>query len=264
MRLTGLASVLILVSFVSCQVAADKPSIAVLANSIDIEGTKRLLESLNQSGVNAVLISPGQVKEAANHDITVILGGHNSPEGIGELARRIMTDQDMQRLMIPGSWRMIRGESIFRKGHVTFVFAGHGKEETRMAWNLSWMSIVDELKESGMQALIIDAPQMVTIVPMRNLLSFTIPISINNTGEFDLLAVDIKASIGSGSLLVEPAILDIPQNGSVRAHVRLDPKRVAHGDEVIVSIAKWKVKTVLNVTEKRETTSCSICKAGGL
>ncbi len=117
-------------SFVPCAMAESK--VAVVANSIDIGMNPDLISLLRR---NNLMVDYFGVKDSgySTYDYIIILGGPDADEHTGDLARRILSEQD-QNTLRNGNYKISYETSdFFKMKQKVFVLAGSDRDYTKMA-----------------------------------------------------------------------------------------------------------------------------------
>jgi WD40 repeat protein len=105
----------------------EHPQIMVVANSIDFGFADDLFEFLNENNVTVIhATAQTYSQEVTGEKFVVILGGPDAPEGIGEIAQSVLSDDEADLIRIKGA------KKIFIKSKTT-VIAGSDRKYTRDA-----------------------------------------------------------------------------------------------------------------------------------
>lgn len=109
--------------------------VVVLANSIDGDGASEFYGFLGNNGMEVVVVDASNFSEHSWEKFIVILGGQNSPEGVGDIVGELLSDKEEQTLIVSSASRnMFVKPNVWRKGQVVRIFAGYGKEQTKASW----------------------------------------------------------------------------------------------------------------------------------
>ncbi len=112
-----------------------KPRAVVLANSIDRALAADFYGFLRNQGIEIIEAT------AANFDaykssarFIIILGGPNAPEGVGDIVRGILSEEEQKFLRTRGNRKMYVKTNIWRTGQVVRIIAGSGRDQTQEEW----------------------------------------------------------------------------------------------------------------------------------
>ncbi|MBU0762388.1 MAG: rhodanese-like domain-containing protein [Candidatus Altiarchaeota archaeon] len=125
-----------------CAYDANK-SITVFVNTVDYQTSKSTLDLYGLLGYNITyVVSEGYVKHM-NEPKIFILGGQNSPEGIGEIVSGILNHEEKKYLTSnPEAKRVIVVPNLWVGNQTVFVFAGYSREQTRKIASEAFPDIV--------------------------------------------------------------------------------------------------------------------------
>jgi len=124
--------ILLTLSFSFVPGAMAQGNVALVANSIDIEMNSDLISLLRE---NNLTVDYFETKDNgyAEYDYIIILGGPDSEGQAGELAKRILTEND-QNTLRNRKYRLIYETSdFFKTEQKVFVLAGSDREFTKAA-----------------------------------------------------------------------------------------------------------------------------------
>jgi hypothetical protein len=119
-----LAAVLVLL-LLSGSLEMESKKIVVVSNSIDYSSS--LIKYLRQS-FDVIPITAQQFPSYQNYKNYVILGGPDSPQGIGELVRTLLDTTEQEYVRTPGASNLFIKEV---RGKTYFIFAGATRELTK-------------------------------------------------------------------------------------------------------------------------------------
>jgi hypothetical protein len=257
---------LIVVLFCQCSSADASPwRVVVLANTVDGGQASGFYKFLEDEGIAVVKTDSNAFEPIRGSQDVVILGGQNSPEGVGGIVSKLLSEDEKKSLLLPGSIESFVKENIFSSGQKIHVFAGYGTEDTKAAW----IKGMEELKDSiiGQTAQItVLGPRTVYIAPKSNIKSYSIPVNVSNSGDSPVSGIEVEALLNGGIRLeTDPSTLDIGAGKSLRVMVKLDPKNITNADRVLVGVGGSKTSILLNVSSyERIDKICNICAASGL
>ncbi len=111
-----------------------KSQVIILANSIDIAKADSLLNYLIINGFTPIHLGSNSTSKLESSPFVIVLGGHRSPEGIGDIVDDIL-DDEQKKLLLKGSGSTIqsRTEGVWMDGQVVWILAGYNSEDTRKA-----------------------------------------------------------------------------------------------------------------------------------
>jgi len=113
-----------------------KPYALLLANSIDANVSAAFLEYLRSMGVAVEKVSASEFQSRKDAENIIILGGPDAPEGVGEVVREVLTEEEQSSLRIPGNRGIFIHENPWHPGAGTItVLAGSDRYET---WKAAW------------------------------------------------------------------------------------------------------------------------------
>ncbi len=109
--------------------------VVVVANSIDRALADDFYTFLGGSGFSVVSVGADHLKYHKDEPYLFFLGGHRSPEGVGGLVSPLLSEKEKRQLLTsPTAAKSFVKTNVYRPGQVVYVFAGHEKEQTRLAW----------------------------------------------------------------------------------------------------------------------------------
>ncbi|VVB51853.1 Uncharacterised protein [uncultured archaeon] len=139
---------LILSLYASAQSAA--PQVTVLGNSIDIPLSTDTLDTMRLQGVDATTISAQELRLHQNDPLILILGGQNSPEGVGEIVGGILNISEQEELVSSPYARTVQVyPNLWCINQTVVILAGYSKEQTHKAFADSAGDIVRILTQNG-------------------------------------------------------------------------------------------------------------------
>lgn len=107
----------------------------VLSNSIDDQLAQNLYTNLEDLGIKAIYVTAKEFDAVKENRRIIILGGQNSPEGVGEISGQILSDKDKQFLVSsPDATVSVTKNDVWAGNQKVFLYAGHEKEQTFSAW----------------------------------------------------------------------------------------------------------------------------------
>jgi hypothetical protein len=259
--------VLLVIMLLSATVGAQVASrVVVLANSIDSEKAADFYTYLGLHGLEPVKVDSKSFGIVKNSGHIVILGGQNSPEGVGEWVSKAISEKEREALLLPSASIAFVKKDVFANGQTVFVFAGHDSDDTRASWDAGKGLVLDSMSGGLLSDVSVSSPSTVLVEPRSNLLSFSFPINVSNGGAKGLSGLNVVAYLNGGIRLdTDPRVFDLAGMSSRRVQVRINPKNVTNGDTITAMIGGAKATTSLNVTAyDRANKPCNVCVGRGL
>jgi len=122
------------------------PQATVLANSIDLSQSASYIDTLKALGFRVETISAGQLPEHQADPLLLVLGGQNSPEGVGRIVDGLMTREEKEATVKPAAKTLVILNSVWAERQKVLIFAGYGKEQTRKMFSEAQGDIIKSLK----------------------------------------------------------------------------------------------------------------------
>jgi hypothetical protein len=238
--------------------------VVVLANTIDSGTSSGIYQFLEGNGATPVKSDANAFQIIRDAPLIVVLGGQNSPEGVGQIVAGMLSQEEQTSLTKPGARAMFVKEGVFSERQRVFVFAGYSAEDTMLAWAGNKDALSAEF--AAQKSVALSAPPAVLVEPKSNMKSISFPVNASNTGGENLSGLQVEAYLNGGIRLeTEPATLDLESGQSKKVMVRLNPKNLTDGDIVTVMVGGAEARLMLNVTGyERINKLCNICAASGL
>jgi rhodanese-related sulfurtransferase len=115
-----------------CLLWAASAQVTVLANSIDLGTAGNIAEALRASPEAVRTVSAAEFSSHKTDPIIFILGGQNSPEGVGEIVGAVLSEADKAYLLSSqDARRTFVYYDVWAKNQTVVVFAGNEKTQTR-------------------------------------------------------------------------------------------------------------------------------------
>lgn len=108
------------------------PEVTLVANSIDYALASDFVEFLR--GLNVGVVSANASTDFRSRDFIVILGGPAAYEGVGDVVREVLTEEEQNSLLAEGQSRMFIKEDVWRANQKVLVLSGSDRYMTRRAW----------------------------------------------------------------------------------------------------------------------------------
>jgi hypothetical protein len=253
-----------LVLLLFCQLACAQTGgwrVVVLANTIDSSYASDMYSSLGGRGVSVVKSDSRSFDILKDSPYIVILGGQNSPEGVGAISRGLLSPEEQDSLLKPGYSGDFVKVGVYSLGQKIHIFAGNEFQDTRNAWTENIEKLLVDLT-GGLQGLSITGPTALVISPKSNIMSVSFPVNVTNSSPSNVSKGQVMAFLNGGIRLpTEPASFDLTPGESRRVLVKLNPRNVTTGDMVSVTFGGSQAKTWLNVTEYEKVPVCNVCAA---
>lgn len=114
-------------------VTKPKPRIVVLANSIDYALATDFFGFLGNKGIDVIHSNASDFEQYKNEKFIVILGGPDAYEGVGEIVKEVLKDDEEKYLRTKGNRKMYVKPNVWTQGQVVNVIAGSNRNETQKA-----------------------------------------------------------------------------------------------------------------------------------
>ncbi|MFC2153923.1 DUF4352 domain-containing protein [Candidatus Altiarchaeota archaeon] len=142
----------LLVVFAVVCVAVSLPvcgsDLAIVANPIDSSLAADLYLLLEESDVSFILSSPEALD--VDHPFILFLGGHRSPEGVGDFVTGILSGEDKEYLLSSSnSSAIFVRDDFFLEGQRVWVAAGFDEFGTQRAWMDNLNDIISHITGSN-------------------------------------------------------------------------------------------------------------------
>ena len=111
-----------------------KNKIVLLANSIDYSLAADFHGFLRNNGIEVIYTTVSDFSQYENEKFIVILGGQNAPEGVGDIVKTVLTEDEQASLLASTTSRkMFVKTNVWSHGQVVMILAGYEKEQTQLA-----------------------------------------------------------------------------------------------------------------------------------
>jgi len=121
------AGMVLCVAFAS-QTIARGEVLVIVANQDGYKLAENWIEFLKNESVPYKLINPAEFETHKKEKLIAILGGPNEIEGVGEIVKQLLTQEEQNWVEKPGNSRMYLKENVWREGQKVLIFAGSDKE----------------------------------------------------------------------------------------------------------------------------------------
>jgi rhodanese-related sulfurtransferase len=123
------------------------PNLTILANSIDMGLSAGYIETFKVLGFNVTLIPASEMPNHQTDSFIIILGGQNSPDGIGPIVNAILSQKEKEAVLAnPLAKTVTLIPSLWTEKQMVIVFAGYGKEQTRKAFGEAQGDLIKTLR----------------------------------------------------------------------------------------------------------------------
>ncbi len=126
-----------------------KPSIAVLANSIDYELNPEFLNFLKNKGLRVTRVTTDVFDQYKNENFVVILGGPDAPAEVGDVVREVLTNYEQNAIREKGAKKMFVKTNVWTLGQKVMVIAGSGRDQTKASHQENKDKLYEEIKSSN-------------------------------------------------------------------------------------------------------------------
>jgi hypothetical protein len=237
--------------------------VVVLANSIDGNLAGGLYQFLADNHMSVVKADSNVFGIVKDSPYIVVLGGQNSPEGVGDLSAQAIPDERRFELLVPEASMMFERDSVWAPRQKVYVFAGYGADDTLRAWIDNKGALIEAINSTVSSGIVLFAPQTVAFDDVSNVREYSFPINITNSGLSAVSDIEPKAYLNGGvALAVEPAKMDLGEGESGRFLVKINPKKVATGDTVSFEAQGQRLDVKINVTGYVKAGLCQFCLRG--
>jgi|Deesub1362A_J573_1020465.scaffolds.fasta_scaffold03965_2 hypothetical protein len=120
------------------------PEVVILANKIDLTLAADFVSHLRQRGIKLYIVDARNFSDYTTKQYVVILGGHRAYDGVGDIVKGIMSDEEKGQ--VEGGRVYIKKRSVFRSGQVVYIFAGRDRYETAEAWREVYKEVAREIE----------------------------------------------------------------------------------------------------------------------
>ncbi|MBU0762509.1 MAG: hypothetical protein KKD39_05735 [Candidatus Altiarchaeota archaeon] len=236
--------------------------VAVLGNSIDSENAAELYSILSTKDILVHKFNASTFDMFKNKSNIIILGGHNSPEGVVEITSTLLSDAEKKMLMNPYASKIFLKKDVYTPNQSIFLFSGYGAQDTRRAWADGWVEVYRSVTNSLLSSIKVIAPTSVEVKKMRNVFSQSIPVNLTNQGSYPIFGVPVDARISSNqNVSVSEKLVDMPPSSSQRILIKIDTKYLQGGENISFSAGDLRTTIFLNVSEERVGV-CQLCLRG--
>ncbi|MFC2162203.1 rhodanese-like domain-containing protein [Candidatus Altiarchaeota archaeon] len=147
-RVVHLLAALLLTS-ITLSVSAQEETInvTVVANSIDSFMARDYLKTLRFEGINPIIVNASEYPYHERDSLIFILGGHNAPEGIGDITYDLMTQAERDQVVSePDARHVTVLPNLNKKEQTIIIFAGYEKEQTNKLLYETRREVINMLK----------------------------------------------------------------------------------------------------------------------
>jgi len=108
--------------------------VVLLANTVDLAGASGFIEYLRSRGVKLIVSDTSGFNRLKYNTHIIILGGQNSPEGVGAVAASVLSAEEEESLLKAGAAGMFIKDGEWSAGQKVVVLAGNEAADTVKAW----------------------------------------------------------------------------------------------------------------------------------
>jgi hypothetical protein len=123
-----------------------KKGVVLLANSIDLGQASEFIQYLSSNGVNVIVSNASDFEGLKYNSRIIVLGGQNSPQGVGAVSAQILSENDESSLMNAQAGFMFVKDGSWSSGQKIVVIAGNELEDTRRVLSQERQQALDEVK----------------------------------------------------------------------------------------------------------------------
>ena len=120
--------------------------VVFLANSIDFGLNSEYFETLKTRGLTVTYATSENFQTLRYADKIVVLGGHHSADGVGEIVDSILTSTEKQKLLSSqDSFVLASHSDLWKMNQKIWVLAGYEKEQTAQAVKEHGEKVIGEI-----------------------------------------------------------------------------------------------------------------------
>lgn len=108
-----------------------RPTIIVLANSIDYELASDFFKYLSNNGCRVIYTNTSNFDHYKSEEFLVILGGPDAYGGVGDVVREVLMDSEQNQTREEGNQTMYVKTNVWTQSQKVMVIAGSDREETK-------------------------------------------------------------------------------------------------------------------------------------
>jgi len=134
----------------------DEPRVLVLANSIDEENAKSIETYLRLNNIQVDWTNAQGFRKKKIDELIVILGGHNSPEGIGPIVGSILTEEEAASIINNRiSGKTFSKLNVWASNQKIIIYSGYDMNQTRQ----TVLENLEEIKHEAETMTITKTPE---------------------------------------------------------------------------------------------------------
>ncbi len=111
----------------------ERPRIVVLANTIDQSLASDFFGFIENKGIEVIQANTSYFEQYKKDKFIVILGGPDAGEGVGDVVKEVLEDDEKEYLRAPGNRRIYVKTNVWATGQKVMVIAGSGRNQTKIA-----------------------------------------------------------------------------------------------------------------------------------
>ena len=140
---------LLFVLFLAAISFAAKPTVLLVANDIDYSVSGSLPGFLGGKGLEVTRITAADFEANKNAHFMVILGGPDSPDGIGEISAFALSPEEKTYVRGKGNRKMYVKTNVWRTPQVVMIMAGNNRHRTGDAVEGNRAGVVNQVKSES-------------------------------------------------------------------------------------------------------------------
>jgi hypothetical protein len=121
--------------------------VVILANGFDRAAAKDLADFLGAMGVKTIMATPAEFETLRYNSRLVVLGGQNSPEGVGQVSSAVLSTEDEDHLLQTGAQAMFVKEGSWATRQKVIVLAGNEASDTANVASEKKDRVLEEVKQ---------------------------------------------------------------------------------------------------------------------
>ena len=122
-----------------------KNAVIILANSVDEALASGLYDFLKNSSVDVHFSTADEFEQLRYNPRIIILGGQNSPGGVGDIVSTILVREEKESLLAPNAEVFLTKTDVWKSYQKVLIVAGNEKEDTEDAWTRNRDRILSEV-----------------------------------------------------------------------------------------------------------------------
>jgi len=124
-----------------------KPAVTIVANSIDKALAEEFFGFLKNQGIDIGIVNATEFEKVKTSKFIIILGGPDAPEGIGEIVKKLIAEDEQKFIRAKGNRKMYTITNKYATGQVIHILAGSDRNETKNAHAENRNTVAQKIKE---------------------------------------------------------------------------------------------------------------------